>query len=277
MAPETSDPRATDPTAPSSLPPVPHLSRSVAGKVVLITGAGGGMGRATAVVFAREGARVAVTDSRADAAARVAAEIAAERGDAVSWALDVADPAAIAAVVGEVGRRFGGLDVVVNNAGIARQVAIDDADYEAQWNAHLAILLSSHHRVVRAALPLLRAASSPRIINIASTEGLGATRGLSAYSAAKAGVIGLTRSLAVELGPEGITVNCICPGPIDTQMTAEISDADKATYARRRTALRRYGAAVEVAHVTLSLALPAASYVTGAIILVDGGLMARNA
>ncbi len=88
---------------------------------------------------------------------------------------------------------------------------------------------------------------------------------------------GLTRALAVELGKEGITVNCICPGPIDTGMTANVSDTDKETFAHRRTALRRYGLPEEVAHMTVSLCLPAASYITGATIPVDGGLMARNA
>jgi 3-oxoacyl-[acyl-carrier protein] reductase len=123
----------------------------------------------------------------------------------------------------------------------------------------------------------LRKSKSPRIVNIASTEALGATALHSPYSAAKGGVASLTRSLAVELGREGITVNCICPGPILTGMTGAIPEADRTTFARRRTALGRYGSPEEVAHVTLSLALPAASYITGAVIPVDGGLMARNA
>jgi 3-oxoacyl-[acyl-carrier protein] reductase len=112
---------------------------------------------------------------------------------------------------------------------------------------------------------------------VASTEGLGATGGISPYTATKHGVIGLTRSLAVELGPTGVTVNCVCPGPINTGMTAIIPDELKATFARRRTALRRYGDPEEVAHATLSLLLPAASYITGAVLVVDGGLTIRNA
>ena len=131
--------------------------------------------------------------------------------------------------------------------------------------------------MIRAALPHLRKSAAPRIVNIASTEALGATSRDSPYAAAKAAVTGLTRALAVELGPEGITVNCICPGPILTGMTAGVPDADKQVYAKRRTALRRYGRPEEVAHITLSLCLPAASYITGATIPVDGGLMARNA
>jgi len=129
----------------------------------------------------------------------------------------------------------------------------------------------------RAALPYLRASDAPRIVNIASTEGLGATPGDTPYVAAKTGVTGLTRGLAVDLGPEGITVNCICPGPIRTAMTEAVPDEHKIIYAKRRTALKRYGDPEEVAHMTLSLVLPAASYITGAVIPVDGGLIARNA
>ena len=172
---------------------------------------------------------------------------------------------------------FGGIDIVVNNAGISVRVAIDDDGYDEAWARGLAVMLTAHQRIIRAALPYLRKSKSPRIVNIASTEALGATALHSPYSAAKAGVVGLTRSLAVELGRDGITVNCICPGPILTGMTARISNDHKAIYARRRTALGRYGEPEEVAHMTLSLCLPAASFLTGAVIPVDGGLMARNA
>ena len=113
-------------------------------------------------------------------------------------------------------------------------------------------MLTAHQRIIRAALPYLRKSKSPRIVNIASTEALGATALHSPYSAAKAGVVGLTRSLAVELGRDGITVNCICPGPILTGMTARIAAEHKAIYAKRRTALGRYGDPEEVAHMTLS-------------------------
>jgi 3-oxoacyl-[acyl-carrier protein] reductase len=255
---------------------VPVLSRSLKGTVVLITGGASGMGRATATVFAREGARVAITDIDGNGAEAVANDIVQEGGIAAAWPLDVADGAAIASIVPLIAQHFGGIDAVVNNAGIAGVVKIDDPQYEEVWTRHLAIMLTAHQRIIRATLPWLMRSAHPRIVNIASTEGLGATAGGSSYSAAKSGVIGLTRSLAVELGRHSITVNCVCPGPIETDMTADIEDEHKAIFARRRTALGRYGLPVEVAHLTVSLCLPAASYVTGAIIPVDGGLIARN-
>jgi 3-oxoacyl-[acyl-carrier protein] reductase len=254
-----------------------QLSRSVVGLTVLVTGAASGMGRATARVFAAEGANVAVTDFVAAGAEAVAAEIVGNGGAAKAWTLDVANRDNINAVVSEIAAHFGGLDIVVNNAGISVATPIDGDGYDAAWEKSIAVLLTAHPRIIRAALPYLRKSRSPRIVNIASTEALGATALHSPYSAAKAGVVGLTRSLAVELGRDGITVNCICPGPITTGMTARINDEHKAIYARRRTALGRYGDPEEVAHMTLSLCLPAASFLTGAIIPVDGGLMARNA
>ena len=252
------------------------LSRSVKGKVVLVTGAASGMGRATARVFADEGAYVAVTDLKLEDAQRVVDGIVESGGKAKAYALDVGKAQTVANVVREIGDSMGGLDIVINNAGISRRISIDSPDFDESWELTVNILLTAQQRVIRAALPYLRRSDAPRIVNIASTEALGATAGNASYAAAKAGVTGLTRSLAVELGPEGITVNCICPGPIDTAMVLRVPVADKQKYARRRTALHRYGLAVEVAHMTLSLCLPAASFLTGVTIPVDGGLMARN-
>lgn len=252
-------------------------ARSVKGLAVLVTGAASGMGQATAEVFAAEGARVAVTDVSGEGARRVADGIRAVGGEAAAWELDVSDGHAIRDVTAAVAERLGGLDILINNAGVSAFSPIDSADYDEVWTRAVSILLTAHQRLVRAALPHLRKSSSPRIVNIASTEALGATSRDSPYAAAKAGVTGLTRALAVELGPEGITVNCICPGPILTGMTSRLSEEDRQLFAKRRTALRRYGRPEEVAHMTLSLCLPAASYITGATIPVDGGLMARNA
>ncbi|MEB2286255.1 MAG: 3-oxoacyl-ACP reductase [Polyangiaceae bacterium UTPRO1] len=253
------------------------LSRSIAGRAALVTGAASGIGRATAQLFADEGAHVAVTDRSAAAVADVVREIIAAGGSAHGWTMDVSDGARVGAVVDEVATRFGRLDILVNNAGLALVGAIDAPDYEQIWTASIDVLLTAHTRTVRAALPHLRRSNAARIVNVSSTEGLGATRFASAYTAAKHGVIGLTRALAVELGREGITVNAVCPGPIRTGITAAIPEEAKREFARRRTVLGRYGEPEEVAHATLALVLPAAAYITGAHLVVDGGVTARNA
>lgn len=256
---------------------ISRLSRSIEGEVALITGAASGMGRATAELFADEGAKVAVTDIDEAGVEEVVAGISAAGGEAHGWNLDVGDPDDIRRVVGEIAGRWSALDILVNNAGISAGAPIDSEQHEEVWARAFEILLTGQMRLVKACLPHLRRSEAARIVNIASTEGLGATPRSSAYTSAKTGVIGLTRSLAVELGREGITVNCICPGPIHTAMTAAIADEHKQIFARRRTALARYGEPEEVAHATLSFVLPAASYITGAILPVDGGLMAKNA
>ena len=254
-----------------------RAARSLQGRRALVTGAAGGMGQATARVLAAIGAQVAAIDIDGARAEATAQQIRTEGGQAQAWALDVADAAAVARVVDEVAAALGGLDILVNNAGISTYKPIAEADYPQAWQRALAVMLTGPQQMVRAALPHLRKSDAARIVNIASTEALGATAGHSAYSAAKAGITGLTRSLAVELGRERITVNCICPGPIRTPMTAAIAEEHKTIFAKRRTALLRYGEPEEVAQITASLCLPAASYLTGAVIPVDGGLMARNA
>ncbi|MXW54411.1 MAG: SDR family oxidoreductase [Gammaproteobacteria bacterium] len=254
-----------------------ELSRSISGSVALITGAASGMGKATAELFAEQGAIVAATDVQEQELQSVVENITKAGYSAHSWVLDVSDPEAIQETIGAIANKLGGLDIVINNAGIGAGGPFDADDFETRWSRALDVMLSAHQRIIRAALPHLRNSMSPRIVNIASTEGLGATKYSTAYSTAKTGVIGLTRALAVELGSEGITVNCICPGPIRTGMTAGIPEADKQEYARRRIALKRYADPEEVAHMTLSLVLPAASFVTGVALPVDGGLTIKNA
>jgi len=252
-----------------------ELSRSIAGRIAVVTGAASGMGRATSLLFADEGAVVAVVDRDRAGAERVALEITAAGARAEAWEVDVADAGAITAFAADVTSRLGGVDILVNNAGVSLPVRIDDDAWEQAWTATMAVNLTAYARLIRALLPPLRAADGGRVVNIASTEGLGATPTLSPYTTSKHGVIGLTRSMAVELGRDGITVNCVCPGPIETAMTAPIPAADKAEFARRRVPLRRYGRPEEVAHATLSLVLPAASFINGAVLVVDGGLTAK--
>lgn len=254
--------------------------RTLKGRCAIVTGAASGMGRATAHLLADEGARVAAVDLDAIGVEAVVEEIHAVHGrdSARGFPLDVADEMQVRGLVDEVEDHFGGLDILVNNAGISRGSSIDlsDDEFWIAWDRTLEVNLTAYVRLVRLVAPLLRKSNAARIVNIASTESIVATPTLSAYSASKAAVTGLTRSLAVELGREGITVNCVCPGPINTGMTAVIPDAAKDTYARRKVALRRYGEPEEVAHMTVSLCLPAMSYVTGASIVVDGGMTIRH-
>jgi 3-oxoacyl-[acyl-carrier protein] reductase len=252
------------------------LSRSIEGKTAVITGAASGMGRATAFLLSDEGARVAVVDINPGGVAEVVDAIRKSGGEARGWSVDVADPRAIESLVEEVVAEFGGVDILINNAGISLPARIDAEDYEEGWSRTLEIDLTAHVRLVRAALPHLEASGGGRVVNISSTEGVGAQPFVSAYTAAKHGVIGLTRAMAVELGHRGITFNCVCPGPIQTGMTARIPDDAKAKFARRRVPLRRYGDAEEVAQATLGLVLPASSYINGAVLMVDGGLSIQN-
>ena len=253
------------------------LSRSIKGKVALITGSGSGMGRATSYVFAEAGAKVVVSDINKKQIEEVSSEINSSNGTCLKQILDVTNQENINEVIANVIKEFGQLDILINNAGISIPTTIDDENYEESWDRTFNVLLKGQVNLIRAALPFIRESDCGRIVNISSTEGLGATPRISPYTSAKHGVIGLTRSLAVELGSQGITVNCICPGPINTAMTAAIPIEDKQIYARRRVPLKRYGEPEEVAHMTLSLCLPAASFVNGAVLPVDGGLSIKRA
>lgn len=257
-----------------------QLSRSIAGHTAIVTGAASGMGRATAQLLADEGARVVVADLGTERVDAVVAEIRAAHGDdaATGVVTDVADTVQLAHLVAATVEWAGRLDIVINNAGVSvlNSPFMDETEFESSWAQTLDVNITAHARLVRLALPHLLESPAARIVNIASTEALVSTAGLGAYAASKAGVIGLTQSLAVELGRHGVTVNAICPGPIDTAMTAGIDDESKATYARRRVPLRRYGIPEEVAQMTLNLCLPASSFVNGTHIPVDGGMSVRH-
>ncbi len=259
--------------------PYQPLDRSVAGKTVFITGAASGMGRATAHLFAREGAKVMATDLNEAGVNAVADEIReAGFSDVATFTLDVGDHDAIKAAVAATVETFGALDILINNAGFARLAHPSEDQYEDIWHDSVNVMLTAQQRLIRAALPyLMKTESGGRIVNIASTEGLGATPGNGPYVAAKHGVIGLTRAMATDLGRDGITCNCICPGPILTNINAEIPDDHKTIFAKRRVPIRRYGIPEEVANITLSCCLPAASYLNGVAIPVDGGLTIKNA
>ena len=253
-----------------------QLSRSIDGDVAIVTGAASGMGRATAHLLGDEGALVAVLDLDGEGASAVAAEIAGAGGQALGIGVDLSDVDATQAAVQAVRDRLGPIDILVNNAGVCLPTPIDHDDFESTWHQTMAVNLTAYARVIRLVLADLRRHGRGRIVNVASTEGLGATAHVAAYTASKHGVVGLTRSLSVELAPGGVTVNCVCPGPIHTGMTAGIAEADKVKFARRRVPIRRYGEPEEVAQITLSLVLPAASFLTGAVIPVDGGLTVQN-
>ena len=260
--------------------PYRELSRSIKGKTAIITGAASGMGRATAHLFAREGANVVVSDLDQAKVDVVVAEINEAGIDhVVGWALDVGNHGAIKDIVARTVEHFGGLDIVVNNAGFAHLVPFtaEGDDYDLAWDRSINVMLTAHQRMVRAALPHLVKSGEGRVVNIASTEGMGATAMNSPYVSAKHGVIGLTRAMAVELSREGITVNGVCPGPIHTGITEGIADEHKEIFAKRRVPLRRYGMPEEVANITLNCCLPASSFMNGVAIRVDGGQLARNA
>jgi 3-oxoacyl-[acyl-carrier protein] reductase len=248
-------------------------STALQGKVALVTGGSRGIGRACALALAEAGAAVAVGYSANPAAAlEVADLIRAAGGGSVTLGSDLADPAAPAVLVERTVAELGSIDIVVNNAGITRDnlaVRISDAD----WDAVLAVDLSAAFRICRAALrPMLRRREG-RIINISSVAGVIGNPGQANYSAAKAGLIGLTKALCREVGSRGITVNAVAPGFIATDMTAALA-GDTLAAATAAVPLGRLGTAEEVAAAVRFLALPEAAYITGHVLHVDGGLAA---
>lgn len=254
-----------------------QLSRSIRGSVAIVTGAASGMGRATAHLFADEGARLALFDIDREGLDGVAREVRSVGVEVLPIVVNLSCREAVEDAVARAAVQFGGIDILVNNAGLVIPTSIDAENFAESWDTSLAVMTAAQAWAIRAALPSLRQSAHPRIVNIASTEALGATRYTSTYTVAKHASVGLTRAMAVDLGKEGVTVNCVCPGPIRTAINAQIPEQDKQVFANRRTALRRYAEPEEVAHATLSLVLPASGFITGAVLVVDGGLTIRNA
>ncbi|MDG2335556.1 MAG: SDR family oxidoreductase [Myxococcota bacterium] len=248
----------------------------LAGGAVVITGAGSGIGQATARVCAREGAALVVGDLDAARAAETAQGIARAGGRAVPIAGDVADSATHAALAEACLAEFGTLSGWVNNAAFAGGSALVDTDDEA-WQRVQAVTLGGTFQGCRRAIAAMPGGGA--IVNIASGAGLGAEPGLSAYGAAKAGVIALTRSAAVEYAAQGVRVNCLAPGPIDTPGLAGWVDAFPGGRAGFEAQIpqRRLGRPEEMAETIAFLLSSRASYINGAVLVADGGIHARLA
>ena len=239
--------------------------------VAVITGAAQGIGRRTAQVLNEQGWSLLLLDLQPIDAS--------EYASALALAGDISDEQFIESAATQCMDKFGRVDALVNNAGISvgSSVFADDDEFSLAWDNTLAVNVSAQAHFIRLVVPHMRSAEiAGRIINIASTEAIVATPGLAAYTAAKHGVVGLTKSMATQLGRYGITVNAVCPGPINTNMTADIPTDAKAKYAHRKVPLKRYGEPEEVAHMTLNLAMPASSFVNGAVVVVDGGMTIQH-
>jgi NAD(P)-dependent dehydrogenase (short-subunit alcohol dehydrogenase family) len=246
------------------------------GKVSIVTGAGSGIGRASALRFAAEGAAVVVADVRRAKAEETAAEIAGAGGRAIARGVDVADAGQVEAMVRSAVEAFGRLDVLFNNAATTRlgdATALSLADWDLIWRTNVSsIFVAAKH-----AIPLMAAGGGGSIVSTASVSGLLADRGQVAYAASKAAVIGLTRALAVDHAADGVRVNCICPGMTATPPMVKAA-GDGAARARMNATspMGRWAEPEELAAAAAWLASHQSSYVTGQAIVVDGGLTAQS-
>jgi NAD(P)-dependent dehydrogenase (short-subunit alcohol dehydrogenase family) len=252
--------------------------RRLSGKVALITGGGTGIGRACALAFAREGAKIAVAGRRREPLEAVVHEIEGAGGKALALTCDVTQTASVAAALSQSEQHFGRLDTIVNNAG-AVVVATAEHTSDEDWQQVIATNLTGTFLVSRAALPLLRKAGGGSIVNIGSVLGLVARKERAAYCAAKAGVSGLTRAMAVDHAKDRIRVNCICPTIVETELGMQsIRQAPNAeAEIQRRIAeipIGRMGTPEDVALMAVYLASDEASWVTGASFPLDGGVTA---
>ncbi len=241
---------------------------STTGQIALVTGASRGIGRAIAMALAAQGMKVIGTATTDAGAAAIGEALAAHGGRGLR--LDVTDGAALDAAIDGIVKQHGGLHVLVNNAGITRDtlsMRMKDDD----WDAVIDTNLKAVFRASRAAIKPMMKQRYGRIVNITSVVGASGNPGQANYAAAKAGVAGMTRSLARELGSRGITVNCVAPGFIDTDMTHSLPEAQKAALLAQ-IPLGRLGQAEEIAHAVAYLASPGAGYVTGTELHVNGGM-----
>lgn len=253
--------------------PLP-ASLDLSGRIAVVTGASRGIGRAIAVVLAERGAKVVVNYAKAEsAAAEVCAEIQATGGTATAMGFDVGDEAAVDAAIKQVVEANGGLDILVNNAGVSvdglmMRARVEDFDALVRTNLRGTFLCSK-----AATRHLLRAKDRGRIINLTSVVGEQGNVGQTMYAATKAGVIGITKSLARELASRAVTVNAVAPGFIDTDMTQAALVGDARTALLAQIPLGRVGSAREVADAVAYLASPGASYITGHVLRINGGLL----
>lgn len=249
------------------------------GKVAIVTGANSGIGRATARLFGREGAKVVCVDLRDEQPLRVDQLIRQEGGQAVFLQADVASSADCAAMVQTALEHFGRLDILFNNAGVGVRKPIHELTDE-EWDLVVNVNLRGVYNGVRAALPSFMAQGRGNIVNTASSHGILATDRYAAYCATKAAIVNLTRQLAIDYGP-AIRVNCVCPGPIDTpryrgfpprpQFPGGMTEEERARMGRSVAGLHRVGRPEEVAYGVLFLASDESSFVTGHALVVDGG------
>ena len=250
------------------MPPAPL---SLEGRVALVTGAARGIGAATALALAEAGARVACVDRDAEGIEKTADAIGRAGSDALAIPADVTDAPAIERAVDAVVAEWGRLDVLVNNAGIVRDATLGKVS-DDDWTATLDVNLRGTMIGTRAALRPMRAAGAGRILSATSVVARMGNYGQTAYAASKAGIIGLTRAWARELGPLGITANAVAPGFIDTEMARGVPEKVLSAMLQR-TAARRLGRPEEVAAVYVFLASDLASFINGAVVGVDGGLL----
>jgi NAD(P)-dependent dehydrogenase (short-subunit alcohol dehydrogenase family) len=254
------------------------MDRQLEGKTVVITGASSGQGRAGAIEFAREGAQVALCDRDAAGLAETVSLVTHHQPNArvLAQPMDLRSLDDIRNAVAATLEEFNGIDVIYNNAGITHIASIAQST-EEDWDSVHAVNLKAMYFLVRAALPALKQSTSASVINVASGAGLVApVDGNTLYCSSKGGVIALTRAMARELGPFGIRVNCLLPGPIETPLVARFFDEspDQLEVALSRTMQKRLGKPEEVAVVAVFLATSEASYLTGTTIPVDSGFLA---